>query len=186
MSKAGALILFSTLIGACGVGDDGPGGPDPNPNRFQCTATFTTQGTWTEGAPVRPADVPTGCWPVGVWTFTAAIDNTQEAVDITGDGVGDRCGEVTGTSPPTLEASYSFRVDRVDDPNNDGWVESYTYLGNMTNFKGVAVTEGGVGDCEGSLQMVSPDKKELWIFHPAETGTTIVGTGEYSLYIDPQ
>ncbi len=190
MTKAGALVLLSSvlLMGACGVGDDGGGGgdPDPNPNRFKCTSNFKTQGTWTEGQPVRPAEIPTGCWPVGVWTFTATIDETQPAVDITGDGVGDRCGEVAGTTAPTVDASYSFRVDRVDDPNSDGFVESYTYLGDMSTFHKVTVSEGGVGDCEGSLEMISADKKSVWVFHPAETGATIVGDGDFTLYLDPQ
>ncbi|MBS1122304.1 MAG: hypothetical protein H6Q90_4532 [Deltaproteobacteria bacterium] len=193
MTKVGSLVLLSgMLIGACGVGDDssggggGDGGADPNPNRYKCTAAFTTQGTWTEGQPVRPVEVPTGCWPVGTWTFTATVDDAQEVVDITGDGVGDRCGTVPGTTAPSVDASYSFRVDRVDDPASDGWVESYAYLGDMATFNKVSVSEGGVGDCEGDLELLSVDKKELWVLHPAQTGTTIVGTGEYTLYLDPQ
>lgn len=186
MTKAGAWILFSVMIGACGVGDDGGGGPDVNPNRIKCTAAFTTQGTWAEGTPVRPPEIPTGCWPVGTWNFTAMVDATQEVVDVTGDGVGDRCGEVSGTQAPSVLAGYSFRVDRVDDPASDGWLESYTYLGDMATFFKLGVTEGGVGDCEGALELRSLDKKEYWIFHPAETGITIAGTGEYTLYLDPQ
>lgn len=193
MTKAGAWILSFACLAACGVGDEDDLGGDPNPNGLRCSAAFTVTGTFSPGTPARPLDPETslpidGCWPVGTWTFTAAVDTTQEVVDITGDGVGDRCGEVSGTSAPTLEASYSFRVDRTEDPASDGLVESYTYLGNAPTFHKVKVSSGGAGDCEGIMEFVSADKKQWWTFNPAlgETSNALTGTGDFTSYEDPQ
>ncbi|HEU0029561.1 MAG TPA: hypothetical protein VFQ53_02935 [Kofleriaceae bacterium] len=189
MTKAGASLISSLLVMAvgCGVGDDDGGGgdPDPNPNRLKCTAAFTLSGTFTEGSPARPVGQG-GCWPVGTWTFTATVNNTADVLDITGDGQGDRCGEVSGTTPPTVESSYSFQVNRVEDPSMDGLVESYNYLGSSPDFLRVHVSEGGAGDCEGTMEFVSQDAKQWWIFKPDQAGTTINGSGEYNLYLEPR
>ena len=197
MTKAGACLLSTTLFfAACGVGDDS--GPNTNPNRQKCSAAFKTTGSFQAGSPARPIDPATtlpigGCWPVGVWTFTATVDPDAAVPDLNGDGVGDRCGD-SGTTPPTVEASYSFRVDRMDDPASDGLLESYTYLGSSANFFKVKVSEGGGGDCEGIMEMVSRDAKEWWTFNPnictsadcIPPSNNIAGAGDYILYLEPQ
>jgi hypothetical protein len=198
------------LLVGCGVGDEGDdGGPDNNPNKLRCSAAITTTGTFQEGRP-RPLDpvgpdgiegtaddntVPIqGCWPVGVWTFTAQIDTSVEVVDITGDGVGDRCGEVSGTETPALEGSYSFRVDRNEDPDSDGLVDVYTYLGSSANFFSIKVSEGGGGDCEGIVEFKSADARQWWTFNPnictsqncVPPSNNITGGGDFTFFIDPQ
>src|SRR5215218_2236425 len=105
--KAGMSVLFGIglLTAACGVGDDDDFKPDPidlNPNGVVCSAAFAITGTFAAGTPARPVEVPTGCWPVGLWTFTAAIDPAADVLDIDGDGKGDRCGTVAGTAAPSL------------------------------------------------------------------------------------
>ncbi len=213
MRNAGAYLLASALlVGACGVGDEGTDpGADPNPNKLKCSAALKVSGSFTESTtnprpldPLGPdgqlgtADDNTqkisGCWPVGMWTFTASVDPTANVVDITGDGMGDRCGEVAGTAVPTLEASYTFRVDRMEDPVNDGLVESYTYLGTSPNFFTVKVTEGGLGDCEGIMEFKSGDAKQWWTFNPEictsascnPASTSIAGAGDFTTFIDSQ
>ena len=214
MSKAGAFLFASVLLGACGVGDEGTNGPepgDPNPNRLKCSAALRTTGTFQESTtnprpndPLGPdgeegtADDNTtklqGCWPVGTWTFTATVDDTVEVVDITGDGIGDRCGELSGTQPPTLESSYSFKVDRVDDPDSDGLLETYTYLGSSPNFFSVKISEGGGGDCEGIMEFKSSDDKQWWTLNPnictsdncAPPSNNITGSGDFTFYLDAQ
>jgi hypothetical protein len=220
---AGVSVLLGLLMAACGVGDEGggPGGDDgppiedPNPNKITCSATFkVTTGsfqlsptpTWEEAHP-PPEGTPrsaTDCWPVGTWTFSAAIDPTAPVLDINDDGKGDRCGEVTGTTAPTLAATYSFKVTRTPlidnngtptEPADDtqiGWQEGYEYLGDMATFKSVHVSEGGGAQCEGTLEMRSADKTAFWTFKPdltlpidATTGT-IEGLGEYTLYAEAQ
>jgi hypothetical protein len=206
MTKAGACLLTSVVLAACGVGDEGGNNePDPNPNRLKCSAAFTTTGSFTPGTPGRPLvdgdddplTPPTevqGCWPVGTWTFTASIDNAAVVTDITGDGNGDRCGELSGTNAPAVEASYSFRVDRTDDPDSDGLLETYTYLGSSPNFAQVKISEGGGGDCEGIMEFLSQDKREHWTFNPSictsancqPPSNNIAGVGDYIFYLDPQ
>jgi len=203
MTKAGISFVLCALLGACGVGDEGDDGvtpTDPNPLRLQCSAGITITGTFTESVTnPRPPDVndPTqlqgGCWPVGTWNFTAAVDPAADVLDITGDGVGDRCGEVAGTTAPTFESSYSFSVDRVDDPANDGIVETYQYIGTSPNFVSIKVSEGGGGDCEGIMEFKSTDSKSWWVFNPVictsagcvSPSNTISGKGDFTVYLDP-
>jgi hypothetical protein len=196
MRKAGSFILVSLVVAACGVGNDMPGGGDddplpidPNPNGIACSDTFVITGTFTEGVPARPIDPETqmpvgGCWPVGTWTWTAALEMTMEVPDITGDGVGDRCGSVAGTSRPTVNSNYAFQVMRVDD--GEGFVESYEWTGDRTNYWKVKVSEGGGGDCEGAAEFISPDKTGYWNMKPNQAGNVLSGFGEYILYLEPQ
>ncbi|MGN6108867.1 MAG: hypothetical protein ACTHU0_27420 [Kofleriaceae bacterium] len=185
MRTAGTFLVLSLMAGACGVGEDGePLEPiDPNPNRIACTSAFKTRGTWTAKDPLRPADSPTGCWPVGTWTFTATLDNEAEVLDIDGDGVGDRC---EGSNVPQLAASYSFVVNRMDD--GEGWVESYQYTGDTSihQLHKVSVSEGGGGECEGEVELVSADKKGYWVLKPMQTREAIDGFGAYTKYLEPQ
>nr|MBA3457703.1 hypothetical protein [Deltaproteobacteria bacterium] len=76
MRNLGALVLLGLSVGACGVGDDSdiPESDDRNEALgIVCEATMDITGTFVAGTPGRPAEVPTGCWPVGTWTFTATI-----------------------------------------------------------------------------------------------------------------
>jgi hypothetical protein len=200
MRLAGACLLI--LFAGCGVGDDSDLDPpiepiDPNPNRMVCSEGFTVRGTWAAGTPARPLDEPTGCWPVGTWTFTATIDPQYEAADLDGDAVGERCGQVPGTSAPTLEPSYSFTVNRVD--NGDGWEESYIFNGEEARLFRIKVSEGGAKECEGQLELLSPDDKQLWSFKPNQgvalddngnpvpgSATELIGSGEYIVFLDSQ
>jgi hypothetical protein len=162
----GALAT-GLLLAACGVGDD-PVSDDRNENLgIDCNATFTTAGTWTAAAPARPADVPTGCWPVGTWTFTAKVDTNECA------------------APPALLPSYSFKVDRAvnPDPTMDiGYVETYTWFGDQALLFKLAVSETGSG-CEGGLELYSVDGMEYWNMKPLlQDNGTVAGFGEYAHY----
>lgn len=183
----------------CGVGDDGKVEPnDPNPNGIICTDSFTLTGTFTPGTPVRDADSPTGCWPVGTWTFRAALDPTDDRIiDVTGDKKPDRCGTVAKTSAATFDPQYSFVVNRTMDPNGDDWVETYavpnatpsgthTAVGDKFLFK-VQVTEGGALDCEGDLELFSQDGTMEWNLHPNQRdGLPLAGFGDFTLYSEPK
>ena len=198
----GACLVLAVVGGACGVGEDEILEPiDPNPNRVACSVGLKTQGTFSPGVPGRPIvpadpDDPedvarplAGCWPVGTWTFTATIDPAAEVLDIDGDGVGDRCGEVPGTALPQLAPSYSYRVDRVmDDVEALGWTETITVLTGTTESRLVRmkISEGGGGECEGGMEYDNPERTALYSLKPALEGTTLTGFGEYTLYLDPQ
>lgn len=195
MHRAGAFIAIAFLAVGCGVGDDDFEPRDPNPAKMICTDAFKATGTWTAGIPMRDIDSPTGCWPVGLWSFTVSLDPTDDQIlDITGDQKPDRCGAVSGTRAATFEGNYSFTVNRVDD--GDGWVESYVVTGavdqggqkiwNDKVIYKVKVTEGGGGECEGGLEIYSRDGLEYWNMKPNLTGTTITGAGDYAIYEEPQ
>ncbi|MDB4963900.1 MAG: hypothetical protein JWP01_3899 [Myxococcales bacterium] len=167
-------------MGACGVGDEGtPAETDDRDEKLGivCNAMFSITGTFTAGTPARPSDTPTGCWPVGTWTFTANMrENECEA------------------PPMQLATSYSFRVDRKIynpdppgspgyDPTLDlGWDETYTYLGDMSKLYRVSVSEGGSGECEGNVQLYSADGTEYWNLKPGQRGAVIEGFAEYAKY----
>jgi len=189
------MSLFGT---GCFIGGDDFDKGNPNPEGIVCTDAFKVSGSFAPGTPVRDADSPTGCWPVGTWTFTVSIDPTDENVqDITGDKKPDRCGSVAQTSIATFDASYSFRVDRTQDPNGDDWVDSYTLIGSSPSgghtvwndkvlYK-ISVTEGGGLDCEGNLELYSADGKSFWNLHPMQAdGQPLQGFGDFVLYKEPK
>ncbi len=164
--------VAALILGACGVGEDAA----DTDNRDEklgilCNATFTTTGTFTAAAPMRPAEVPTGCWPVGKWTFTAKLDSNECA------------------ATPTVLNSYAFKVDRAVDPDptkDIGWVESYTYLGDQASLYRIVVSESG-GGCEGGVELYSADGKEYWNWKPLlQDNGTITGFGEYAMFATSQ
>jgi hypothetical protein len=126
----------------------------------------------------RPNDIDTGmpvtgCWPAGTWTFTAKVDSNE-------------C-----KTPPAVLASYSFRVDRMDEPNGQGLVENYA---NLTTVNGlqwhIAVSSNGAG-CEGNFEFGTADGKQYWhmqptLLNPTPPSTTpsltLSGSGDYALY----
>lgn len=202
--KAGAVI-FSMLLGACGVGSDGgPSGGDdvqpmpvdPNPLAMKCTDAFTITGTFTPTT-ARPVDV-LGCWGAGTWTFSLAIDPSMDSIlDVTGDMQPDRCGQVAGTTAASFKSSYSFQLAIVTTAEGE-YDQTYTFQ----TGQGVAadctaagdclarlkVSQDGARECEAGIEIYSADRKQYWNLHPNQkTGeTNILGAGEYTLYIDAQ
>ncbi|MGE0869078.1 MAG: hypothetical protein AB7P03_10955 [Kofleriaceae bacterium] len=188
--------------------DDGNNPPDQDPPDLSnddplCAAAFKVTGTFTPAAPLQP-DVDDEwyeeCWPAGTWTFTATIDNAAEVLDIDGDGTGDRCGNVAGTMPPTVASSYSVRIDREpdiddaqtpDDPSDDaqlGWKDSFTMVGGAdpANVITLKITGDGPTGCEGIFDVDDATHKQVWSFRPSLDGTSLEGTGEYTMFKGPQ
>ena len=170
MRKVGVLILLGLSVGACGVGDEDntpPDTDDPNAKLgIVCDATFAITGTFVAGTPARPVEVPTGCWPVGTWTFTARVaDNTCPTA-------------------PAILPSYQFSVGREEGADMQGWVETYVWAGDQASVRRLKVTEGGGGDCEGGLELFSADGTQFWNMKPAQEGGVLSGVGEYALYTE--
>jgi hypothetical protein len=203
MQKAGAVI-FSMLLGACGVGSDGGGGddgpppnpPDPNPLAMKCTDAFTITGTFAPTT-ARPADV-LGCWGAGTWTFSLALDpSTDSILDVTGDQKPDRCGSVAGTSAATFKPSYSFTLAITTTAEGE-YDSVYTFApgqGIAADCTGAGdclarlkVSQDGARECEGGIEIYSADRKSYWNLHPNQkTGEgNIAGVGEFTLYNEPQ
>lgn len=130
---------------------------------IQCEGKIKISGQFVKGAE-QPYDVH-GCWPVGTWTFTAELEDTD-------------C-----TNPPVLESQYSFRVERDAEETMQ-----YTYLNDPAyERRRMKVTSGGGGLCEGALEIYSPDGKILLNLHPAlQADGTINGFGELEVYAKDQ
>jgi len=167
MRKVVALILLGVSAAACGVGEDGAPVETDDRNEklgIVCDAVFNITGTFAESAtPARPAEDP-GCWPVGTWTFTAALaDNTCPAA-------------------PALLPRYQFTVARAEGTDMQGWSDTYTWTGDQSAVRRLKVTAGGGGDCEGGLELFSPDGTEFWNMKPTQVGGVLSGVGEYAKY----
>jgi hypothetical protein len=186
---AGASFLLAVFAAAgCGVGNDGPGmtmPPQPNPvsNAEVCTASFTVTGTFTPGTPGRPLDPDTnlpitGCWPVGTWTFTAAVDSTATQ-------------EHPCQTAPTTLATYAFKVTRVPvDPNDPASDDTMQQIDSMTTMPAgmqyhLSVSSNGQG-CQGHFEVGSADGSQYWNMVPTlakdPATTTIAGNGDYIVY----
>jgi len=174
MRKVGALILLGLSVGACGVGDEDYTPPETDDRNEKlgivCDAVFNITGTFVEAAtPARPAEDP-GCWPVGTWTFTASLaDNTCPAGP-------------DGTSTVTVLPRYQFTVARAEGADMQGWADTYTWAGDLSAVRRLKVTAGGGGDCEGGVELFSPDGTEFWNMKPTQVGGVLSGVGEYAKY----
>ena len=159
------LIGLTLALGGC---LSGPSAESAAADRQQqlgiiCEAQVELAGHFQPGA-ARPSDV-FGCWPVGTWTFSAAVESTDCA------------------SAPALEPEYAFSVTRDADQ-----IEAYRFLNEPTR-DGVKlkVTSGGSGLCEGGLMIYSADRKTLVNLKPTlHADGTVTGNGEIELYARPQ
>jgi hypothetical protein len=165
------VLSVAMFAAACGVGDPDDGttlDPDPNPLGRQCTTVFSTTGSFAPDAAHPAPTGSTGCWPIGVWTFTAKVESND-------------C-----TPAPTIAAKYQFRGDVTLNEDGDP-VQSFTYMTEPGAKHIVKVSQGGVGLCEGELNIFSADGKNVWLFKPAlMADNTIQGDGEYGVFGDNQ
>ena len=174
MRKVGALILLGLSVGACGVGDEDYVPPESDDRNealgIVCDAVFNITGTFTAGVPARPADV-SGCWPVGEWSFTAKLAETS-------------CPAGPDGSPASIAVlpSYRFSVARAEGADQQGYVETYTWAGDISAVRRLKVSAGGSGDCEGGLELFSADGTQFWNMKPSQSGGILSGIGEYALY----
>ena len=169
MRLASALIFVSAICG-CTSGDS-PGTADASTaNGRSCSATLTTMGSFAPDPAATPPVDSTGCWPAGVWTFTAAVTQND-------------C-----TKTPVPEAQYQFKGTQTNDMNGDPIVNTFTYLNDPTNTRvTVKVSEGGSGLCEGELTIYSTDGKIVWLLKPElNADNTITGDGEYGEFTTDQ
>lgn len=183
MIRCASISLTLATLMACSVGEDGGGGGGGSGSGtgsddrdmtlgIVCNSEFKITGSFAPGMPGRPIDETTmepigGCWPIGTWTFTAAVDPDAN-----------EC-----TPAPTVQASYSFRVDGMDD--GDGIVRSYTNLGSLGNLQYHLAVSGNGQGCEGNFEVGSADGKQYWNLQPLvpnDAPTMIAGKGEYALY----
>lgn len=184
MKRAGILsiCLLSGLLGACVTGDDpnggggggGGSGSDNNTLDRSCTAQLTITGTFTAGqaAPQNPDGTAyEGCWPIGTWKFSAALV----------------AGMDTCSTPPTPLPSYSFVGTVTTDPQTGDPLQNFMYTTDSNPHVIVHVSEASNAQCEGEVDVYSPDGTQIWNLKPwLNTDKTITGEGEFAQYNSDQ
>jgi hypothetical protein len=166
MKRLVGVLSISLFAAACGVGDPdaGGGGTNMNPLGRQCTAVFSTHGSFAPDAAHPAPTGSTGCWPIGVWTFSV----TTEMNDC--------------TPAPTLAQQYQFKGTVSLNEDGDP-VQAFTYMTDPSAKHIVKVSQGGSGLCEGELNIFTPDGKTQWLFKPAlNADNSITGDGEYGVF----
>ncbi len=156
---------LSVLVAAC-VPDGSMSFPDPNGPENKatgrvCTAILNLTGTFTPGAPDPDTANMGKCWPVGTWTFSASM------------------GDSNCMTPPSLDQQYAF-TDARDTDN----VDTIVYLNSPGNdHVRIKVNAGDGGICEGIIDIFSPDGMAVTAFRPAlQADNSLNGFGEYDLY----
>ncbi len=125
-----------------------------------CEATLSLSGSYVQGS-APPTAFPGGCWPDGMWTFTATITNNS-------------C-----TSAPPLETQYQFKIVEDLDYN-----DTITYVNDPTNMYVATKISGGEGGvCVGAFTIYSADGKTVYNLRPAmQADNSINGAGDIRLY----
>ena len=117
--------------------------PDPATFGIVCEAEFIVTGQVTNPQPV-PEDV-TGCWASGTWDLQIQV-------------VSNECGS-------DLPAATSFKYQvTIDEDSNT----TYSYLDDPTSdLVALSVTSGGAGDCQGSFEHFTADRKGTTVLRPS-------------------
>jgi hypothetical protein len=162
------LTVLSAFGSACvteEVQQQDPSAPEMQATGRLCTATLAIKGTFMPGAPDPDPGNMGGCWPVGTWTFSAAM------------------GQSTCMTAPTLESQYAFTD--VRDAEN---VDTITYVNNPSDdHVRIKVNAGDGGLCVGIIDIFSADGKGVTTLRPAlQSDNSLNGTGEYDLYDSDQ
>ena len=168
-------IGLSLAVAACTSGDESP--PNGDTRGITCQDNFTITGNFvlsSMSGSGRPADNLDGCWPVGMWTFTVALDTTMSN---------------TCSPAPTPLPQYQFEGDLEPDSNDPGGppIETFKYDTDPTDmYTIIKVTEGGSGSCEGEVDLYSTDGTQMWLLKPEidtiDPMSTISGNGEFTIY----
>lgn len=163
-----AVVLCVGVLGAgCSVGGDPPtcaGASCGDQLQRVCGSTLTVSGSFTQSAapPTTPYD---GCWPIGTWTFSAAVATND-----------------CQTAPSMLPA-YSFQGTTTVDPDTGDLLQQFSYLTDPTAHNLIRVSEAGNKACEGELDLYSPDGLQVWTLKPwLDANNVVSGEGDYWLY----
>jgi hypothetical protein len=129
-----------------------------------CSAAFTVQGSFVQSTP-RPADNQDGCWPIGMWTFTATMTSNN-------------CAQA-----PVPLAQYQMQGSATTDPVTGEYDESFTFVTDPGAMSIAKANEGGAGSCAGELSIFSTDGKQVWALRPELfLDNSISGDGEFRIY----
>jgi hypothetical protein len=155
--------------GGSGSGNDGgtstsDGGSIVLGNQL-CEATLSIAGTFVQGDP-PPSDLGGGCWPDGLWTFTATMTDNGGCPTL-----------------PTIPPQFQYKVVQDDDFN-----DTITYLTDPTNIFTPSSISGGDGAlCVGEFIIYSSDGKSIFNLRPAlQADNSLDGQGDWRLYDSDQ
>jgi hypothetical protein len=167
-----AGLLVAVLATGCTVESiDGGATTGPDLIGRVCTMDMKVTGSFSPSMAAPPNEDGTpyeGCWPIGVWTFTAQRGTTD-------------CD-----TQPTLLSQYQFKVDQRTDSDGNPY-QVNTYMTDPSARNRIRVSQGGDGLCEGELNLFSADGKEVWIIKPElYIDNHLGGSGEYSLHKSDQ
>ncbi len=163
MTRIGAIAFaLGMSLAACTNGSN-----PPPANGMECNAELTLTGTFMPDG-TRPAAYD-GCWGAGTWTFTASVSTNT-------------CG-----SSPQISPSYQFVAASEADMNGDLIVDKFTLVTPDPNtvMNIVKISQLGNAQCEGEVDICSPDGKQVFQLRPDLTesvGNTISGQGEFLQY----
>lgn len=156
-----SVFALGIFFAACTSGDT------TMPNDMSCTSALSLTGTFTPDG-TRPAAYD-GCWGAGSWVFTAAVTSNN-------------C-----ESAPALSPQYQFTAASEPDMNGDPIVDKYTLVtpDPSTVMDIVKISQLGAAQCEGEIDICSPDGTKVYQLRPDLTeavGNTISGQGEFLQY----
>jgi hypothetical protein len=177
MRSAGISLAvgIALALAGCTSGDETP--PNNDMRGITCQDNFTLTGNFvlsTMSGSGRPTDNQDGCWPVGMWTFSVALDTSM-----------------TNNCSPTPQAlaQYQFEGDLAPDPDDPSGppLETYKYDTDPSDSMIIVkVTEGGSGSCQGELDLYSQDGTQVWLLKPEvdtiDAMSTISGYAQYTTY----
>ena len=173
-TRRGICIFVSSLLRLWTSVIPGDGAPTPmNPNgRTAPPRSRPTGRSHPTAANAAPMDGSTGCWPVGMWTFTAAVAHERLHA-----GAGARGAVLSSRAPVTQR--HERRPDR-----------QHVHVSQRPDELArdiVKVSEGGSGPVRRRADIYSTDGKIVWLLKPElNADNTITGDGEYGVFTTDQ
>ncbi len=151
-----------------------------------CESQFRVTGTYVAGI-AQPAG-QNGCWPVGTWTITAAVEqqgcDPQPALpeamiyDVSFDEEETFIDVAFPSDPPELRADGRDGCDDGKDNDGDGLIDNVD-SGCRTNLK---ISTQGDGLCHGAMDHFNADNS-VWSFRPTlQEDGTLSGIGTYAVH----
>jgi hypothetical protein len=179
-----AICFLGSAAAACETGNgasvDAARPPPSEAGNTQlgiiCSTFYSSAGTFAPNTGDPPPTGFSGCWPIGVWTFSLTMVAPSA-------GSGSACA---GSNVPTPLTQYEFTGTTTTDQDGDP-EEVFTYNPqpddpNVNNT--IKVTEGGSGLCQGDVSLYDTTGTKVWTLSPElNADNSITGTGtEYDLY----
>ena len=190
MRIAGLCVVLGSFLVGCSTGSSGPGsgppvaggtvdaGSEMTQEGILCSTFYKATGTFVPDTSNPPPAGFTGCWPVGAWKFSLAINT-----DASSGGGADTCA--AASKEPTPLSMYQFTGTTMPDADGDP-AQHFTYVAQASDpnvNSTIKVTEGGSGICQGSLALYDSTGTKVWSLQPElNADNSVTGSAEYDLF----